>query len=101
MKKMSITSFHKNKGSKNDLSNDRGVFNLVKVRSLLDKLIYNDIYPVVDAALSQSNIGGRRGRNIRDHLFVLNSITNEVKSSKSDDIDIISIDIQKCFDELD
>ena len=44
MKVMSITSFYKNSGQKTDLANDRGVFNLSKVRSILDKLIYSDIY---------------------------------------------------------
>ena len=100
MKEMSITSFYKNSGKKSDLSNDRGVFNLCKVRSILDKLIYTDIYPVIDSNLSQSNIGARRERNIRDHLFVLYSIINEVKTESKEDLVIQSIDIRKCFDEL-
>ena len=33
-----ISSFYKKKGDKSDLNNDRGVFNVVKVRSILDKL---------------------------------------------------------------
>ena len=100
MKIMSITSFYKNRGNKDDLSNDRGVFNLVKVRSLLDKMIYNDIYPDIDKKLSQSNIGARRGRNIRDHLFVIYSIINEIKTERKEDLEIQSIDIVKCYDEL-
>ena len=35
-----ISSFYKNKGAKNNLKNERGVFNVVKLRSILDKLIY-------------------------------------------------------------
>ena len=100
MKTMSITRFYKKRGNKADLSNDRGVFNLVKVRSVLDKLIYQDIYPDIDQAMSQSNIGARRGRNIWDHLFVIYSIINEVKSDKKEDLEIQSIDIVKCYDEL-
>ena len=65
-----ISSFHKNKGSKDDLNNDRGVFLVVKLRSILDKLIYNDNYEIINDSMSDSNIGGRKGRNIRDHLFV-------------------------------
>ena len=34
-----ILSFYKNKGAKNDLNNDRGVFNVIKLRSILDRLI--------------------------------------------------------------
>ena len=32
-----ISSFYKLKGDRSDLDNDRGVFNVVKVRSILDK----------------------------------------------------------------
>ena len=76
-----ISSFYKKKGDKTDLNNDRGVFNVVKVRSILDKLIYNDIYGVVDSNMSCSNIGARRNRNIRDHLFVINGILNDVQQN--------------------
>ena len=43
-----ISSFYKKKGDKSDLNNDRGVFNVVKIRSILDKLIYNDKYDIID-----------------------------------------------------
>ena len=61
---MSITSFYKNKNSRYELSNDHGIFNLPKVRSVLDKLIYKDKYDLIDSHLSCSNVGGRKGRNI-------------------------------------
>ena len=57
---MSITSFHKNKGPKSDLGNDRGVFNLSKIRCILDKLVYQDTYEQIDTFLSCSNVGGRK-----------------------------------------
>ena len=69
--KSNISSFWKKKGEKSDLDNDRGVFNVTKIRSILDKIIYNDIYDKVDANMSCSNIGARKQRNIRDHLFVI------------------------------
>ena len=59
-----ISSFYKLKGERSDLNNDRGVFNVVKVRSILDKLIYNDKYETVDQSMSCSNIGARKNRNI-------------------------------------
>ena len=49
----SITSIYKLKGRKDDLNNDRGVFNVVKIRSLLDKLIYNDKYELKDKQMSK------------------------------------------------
>ena len=51
-----ISSFYKNKGDKSDLNNDRGVFNVVKIRFILDKMVYSDIYAKVDASMSSSNI---------------------------------------------
>ena len=97
-----ISSFYKKKGDKTDLNNDRGVFNVVKVRSILDKLIYNDIYGIVDSNMSCSNIGARRNRNIRDHLFVINGILNDVQQDKknSHGVDLGIYDIAKCFDKM-
>ena len=52
-----ISSFYKKTGNKSDLNNDRGVFNLVKIRSIHDKLVYSDIYGIVDASMSQQAWG--------------------------------------------
>ena len=96
-----ISSFYKKKGDRSDLNNDRGVFNVVKVRTILDKLVYNDFYDVIDSSMSCSNIGARRNRNIRDHLFVVNSIFNDIHQSKNiHGIDCQIYDISKCFDKM-
>ena len=96
-----ISSFYKKTGDKADLNNDRGVFNVVKIRSILDKLIYNDIYNKVDSSMSSSNIGARRNRNIRDHLFVINGILNDVQQNKNrPGIDVGVYDTTKCFDKM-
>ena len=94
-----ITSFYKSKGDRADLENDRGVFIVVKLRSILDKLVYNDKYSIIDKSMSCSNIGARKNRNIRDHLFVINAVINDtVKKKKAVDIEIM--DIKKCFDKM-
>ena len=99
--KSNISSFWKKKGHKSDLDNDRGVFNVVKIRSILDKIIYNDIYEKVDASMSCSNIGARKHRNIRDHLFVINGIINDVnRNNEAKAIDVQIYDVAKCFDKL-
>ena len=95
-----ITSLYKSKGEKSDLNNDRGIFNVVKVRSILDKLIYNEKYELIDSNMSCSNIGARKGRNIRDHLFVINAILHDVSTEKKKNIDIEIYDIKKCFDKM-
>ena len=98
--KMTITSLHKNKGSKSDFKNQRGIFNVSKIRSIFDKVMYGDIYDILDEEISCSNIGGRRGRNIRDHLFVLYGMINDVMKGNAAPIDLQTLDIYKCFDEM-
>ena len=80
--------------------NDRGVFNVSKVRSILDRVMYTEVYPTVDSHLSYSNVGGRKSRNIRDHLFVIYAIINDVVNGQAEEIEIQGYDITKCFDEM-
>ena len=49
--------------------------------------------------LSDANTGARKGRNIRDNLFV-NAIMNSVKRGNEKPIDICAYDAEKCFDSL-
>ena len=66
----------------------------------MDRLIYNDEYPIIDENLSDSNVGARKNRNIRDNVFVLNAINNSVINGKEDPVDIQIFDVEKCFDAL-
>ena len=100
LQSMTITSLYKSKGIKSDFANQRGIFNLSKVRSIMDKVLYDDVYDPVDAELSYSNIGGRKGRNIRDHLFLVYGVLNDVFNGSSPPLDMQTIDIYKCFDEM-
>ena len=95
-----VTSIYKQKGDKSDLENDRGIFNLVTIRSILDKLIYNDKYEMIDATMSDSNIGARKRRNIRDHLWIVNGIINDINHGKGPATDFQIYDITKCFDSM-
>ena len=40
MEKMAITSLYKNKGVRSDFANQCGIFNLSKVKAILNKFIY-------------------------------------------------------------
>ena len=95
-----ITSLYKNKGSKKDYNNYRGIFRVTVIRSIIDKLIYNDEYETIDANLTDSNVGARRNRNIRDNIFVINAITNNIRKNNIKDTDIHIYDAEKCFDKL-
>jgi hypothetical protein len=94
-----ISSIFKKKGRKSDLNNDRGVFNVMTVRSIIDNLVYNDFYDIIDASMSDSNVGGRRNRNIRDNLFIVYGIINYVIEEKLK-VDMTLYDLAKCFESM-
>ena len=95
-----ITSIYKNKGPKNNFDSYRGIFRVPILRTILDRLIYNDEYNTIDKQMSDSNVGARKGRNVRDNIFTLNAIINSVVNGKEQPIDIQLFDIEKCFDSL-
>ena len=99
MENANITSIYKSKGEKNDLKNDRGIFSVNIFRSLLLKLIYNDEYFMIDSNMSDSNVGGRKKKNIRNHIFIVNGIINEAMRNK-ENIDITILDYRQCFDGM-
>ena len=92
-----ITSIYKRKGSKLDLNNDRGIFTVTCLRTILDKLLYNDFYDEIDSNLSDSNVGGRKKRNIRDNLFIVYGIINNAIQNNLE-VDMNLYDVAKCFD---
>ena len=60
---------------------------------------YHDKYEVIENSMSDSNIGARKKKNIRNHIFVVNSIIYDVLSSKSKKpIDIMVLDYKQMFD---
>ena len=99
LERCNITSIYK-KGKKNVFDNYRGVFRVTILRNILDRLVYNDVYPKIDESLSDANVGCRKGRNIRDNLFVVNAVINSVTKGSTDSCDIAVYDIIKAFDSL-
>ena len=82
------------------MNNDRGIFVVSTMRMILDSLIYNEKYPLVDSRMSDSNIGARKNRNIRDHLYIVYTIINSVIHGNEEPVDIQIYDVEKCFDAL-
>ena len=79
LKPCNITCLYKNKSSRKDLNMYRRLFRVTIFRNILYRLIFNNEYETVVHNLTDSNVGGRRGRNIRDNVFVLNTVINAVK----------------------
>ena len=53
----------------------------------------------IDANMSDSNVGGRKRKNIRNHLFIVNGIITEALKQKKN-IDIEILDYKQCFDSM-
>ena len=100
MELCNITSIYKNKGSHKDFDSYRGIFRVTVLQSILDQMIYNDNYWVIDENLTDGNVGARKERNVRDNIFVMNAIINSVINGQMPPIQISVTDVKKCFDKL-
>ena len=58
VKMSNITTIYKSRGSRHELENDRGIFSLRVFRKLMDKLIYQEKYPLIDKNMSNSKYWG-------------------------------------------
>ena len=83
-----------------DISNHRRILLVPKYRSLLMRMLLNDKYVMIDAYMSDSNVGGRKDRSIRDHIFIVNGILPEHSKSKTNPVSIQITDYKNCFDSL-
>ena len=95
-----ITSIYKRKGSRLDMNNDRGIFGLSVFKKIIDKIIYIEKYPLLDENMSDSNIGARKKKNIKNHLFIVHGIINSVVQGNRGCVDIQIYDLVKAFDAL-
>jgi hypothetical protein len=93
-----ITILHK-RSSKLDLNNWRGIFVCSILRKMLKKMVHERTYEKVARNMSDSQIGAKRNKSVRNHLFVLNSIISDVMSSvKKEPIDLNVMDFKQMFD---
>ena len=96
-----VATIYKGKGNKNDLTNDRGVFIVTILRSILMRLIYLDFYDILDKSMSDSQVGARKRKNIRNHIWIVNGVISDVLNNKtSKPIDMQIFDFKQCFDSL-
>ena len=100
LKLCNISSIWKRKLSKHEFESYRGIFRVTVLRNILDLLIYKDEFPNLDKQISDCNVGGRSGRNVRDNIFVLNAILNSISKRSKEAHDLQVYDAEKCFDSL-
>ena len=88
-------------GSQTELENMRRIFRVDVVRSILMRIIYNNKYPVIDKNMSDSQMGGRKGRGCRNNIFIINGIINDVlKSKKKKPVVFQQFDYKQMFDGI-
>ena len=64
------------------------------------RMLLDDKYDIIDNYMSDSNVGCRRERGIRDHLSIVNRVIHKHCNSKNNPITIQVLDYQSCFDSL-
>ena len=47
------------------------------------RMIYNETYPRIDKNMSDSQMGGRKGKGCRNNLFIINGIIHDVNKSRN------------------
>ena len=57
-----VATIYKGKGEKCELENDRGIFLVTILRSILMRLIYGDEYETIDQSMSDTQVGARKGK---------------------------------------
>ena len=63
-------------------------------------MIYIEKYPLIDKNMTDSNVGARKQKSIKNHLFIIYAIINSVVKGESESIDIQVYDLVKAFDVL-
>ena len=100
MRLSNICSIYKGRGERMSLESDRGIFIVNLFRNILMKMVYKDKYLTVDSSMSDSNVGARKKKSIRNHIFIVNGVINEALRNKSKCIDIQIMDYRQCFDSM-
>lgn len=94
-----IVPIHK-KGSRNNVENYRGISILSTIAKVFEKLVFNDIYPVIRAGIPLTQHGFLKNRSTVTNLalfsnYVLSNIDN------GGQVDVIYTDFEKAFDRVD
>ena len=99
MRLTNISAIYKGRGEKASLESDWGIFLVSLFRTIMMTMIYLRKYDIVEENMSDSNIGARKRKNIRNHIFVVNSVIHDVLSRKSKEpVDIMVMDYKQMFD---
>lgn len=94
---MEIKSIFKNKGSKMDVKNRRGIFLTSVLSKLYEKAIMERTQNEVKTSSYQN--GGKKGRSTKDNWMAIMAVMDEYKRW-GNDLYVLFADAEKCFDRL-
>ena len=89
------------KGSKLQLENERGIFRVSVLRSILMRLVYNEKYENIDKNMTDCQMGGRKQRGCRNNILIINGIIYDALFSKKKSPVVLQIyDYRQMFDAI-
>ncbi|XP_062841273.1 uncharacterized protein LOC134300780 [Trichomycterus rosablanca] len=95
-----IVSLHKNKGSKSDCGNYRGISLLSTAGKILARVILNRLISnISEVNLPESQCGFRPGRSTTDMIFVVRQLQEKCREQNLD-LYAVFIDLTKAFDTV-
>ena len=90
---------YKQKGSWKELENHRGIFIVVILTIIFEKVIKNRILPIPSRNMTQFQTGGAKGKGVMDNLFILGGIIDHSVYLNKPTL-VTFYDIEKCFDSI-
>ena len=102
MRKAMVITIPKKNRKKTLLKNERQIFLVNNVKSILMKLIFNMKYNTLNSNMSNINVGGWKNNRDINHIWVMQSIIHEnLSRSKSVPIVIQQFDYRQMIDSMD
>ena len=82
-------------------ANERGIFRVEIVRSILMRMIYNSKYFDIDKNISDGQMGARKGKGCRTNIWILNGIIYEtIKKHNKKPVTLQFYDYKQMFDSV-
>ena len=94
---MKVKSISKNKGSKTEMGNRRGIFLTSIISKIFEKVLMEKTNKQITT--SEYENGGKRGRSTKDNWLALMAILDNAKR-RGESCVLLFADAEKCFDHL-
>ena len=98
-KEVQIKSIYKNKGKKDEMKNQRGIFITSNMSKLFEKVIKERNREKLEKKITRFQNVAMKGRGARDNLMILQAIM-DYNRQIGNNVYILITDAVKCFDKL-